>query len=336
MPDLGENKLVFYVIAGVVGLAAILLVIILPMSFSSLEYNEYGFRRQKSTGTVDTSKVYSGGKHFLGPDYEFKTFKAGAHFLDLYKTKVFTRDKLEVSITAHAQYFLRRDELPLLHAGYDIYYEDVMKSSAIDAIKGAIPVYNTTELKTKRPEIEKVIYKAVRERLGGKCCRPDCQAYKEACASGCIASDKCPDSEKGLHVDVKFFQLTDIDIPHDVMERFMENLLLVEKNLREQHVQNATIIRKDTAKKVADIQNQAKEIRESAESESRTIAIVAQAESTSIIEKARSTGLKQLYDSLKITTQEQKNSFDYLRTLRGLDNVHLTVDFQQRIAGSLK
>ena len=38
-------------------------------------------------------------------------------------------------ITAHVQYFLRKDELPLLHAAYDLFYEDVMRSSAVDALK---------------------------------------------------------------------------------------------------------------------------------------------------------------------------------------------------------
>lgn len=336
MPDVGDNRCLFVCIAGIVGLAALVLVIILPMSFVTLEYHEFGFRRQKSTGTVDTSEVYSGGKHFLGPDYEFKKFKADAHFLNLHNIRVFTRDKLEVSITAHAQYFLRKDELPLLHAQYDVYYEDVLKTSAVDAIKGSIPVYNTTELKTKRLEIESVIYKAVRERLGGTCCRPDCSSYKEACAAGCKPRSTCKDSDKGLNADVKFFQLTTIVIPNDVMERFMEKLLLIEKNEREKHIQNATVIRKETDGLVADIKNQAKEVRESAEATAQKIKVVSGADYTSEIEKARSTGLKKLYDGLGINTQEQKNSFDYLRTLRGLDNVHLTVDFQQRIAGSLK
>ncbi|KAL4222775.1 hypothetical protein ACF0H5_018815 [Mactra antiquata] len=332
---MSDNRVLFFIIAGFVALVALLLVVILPLSFSTLEYDQLGFKRQKTTGSVDTSKVYSGGKHFVGPDYEFKVFKATAHLLDLHNIRVFTRDKMEVSVTAHIHYFLRKDELPLLHSAYDIYYEDVMQSSAIDAIKGSIPVYNTTELRTKRAEIEKVMFDAVRERLGGKCCRPNCEQYKDACPPGCTPRDKCTDEDKGLHVDVKFFHLASIVIPNDIIERLMETLLLGEKNLREQHFQNASILRKDTAKMVADIQNQAKEIRESAESMSKTISIVAQAEYTSTIEKARSTGLKQLYDNLNIKTQEQKNSFDYLRTLRGLDNVHLTVDFQQRIAGSL-
>ena len=45
---------------------------------------------------MDTSKVYSQGKHFIGPDYEFKTFRADAHLVNLYRINAFTQDKLEV------------------------------------------------------------------------------------------------------------------------------------------------------------------------------------------------------------------------------------------------
>ena len=86
---------------------------------------------------------------------------------------------------------------------------------------------------------------------------------------------------------------------------------------------------------VKSIQNEAAEIQQEAQSQSAKIQTVSQAEYTSTIEKARSSGLSRLYASLGITEQQHKNSFDYLRTLRGLDNVHMTVDFQQRIAGNL-
>ena len=86
---------------------------------------------------------------------------------------------------------------------------------------------------------------------------------------------------------------------------------------------------------VRQIKNEAKEISEKAESQADLLFIVSQANYTNTVELARSRGLQLLYSSLGITSQEHKNSFDYLRTLRGLDNVHLTVDFQQRIAGKL-
>ena len=58
---------------------------------------QYGFLRQKSTGSVSMEKVYTTGKHFVGPDFEFKVFKADAHNVELEKIKAFTSDGLEVS-----------------------------------------------------------------------------------------------------------------------------------------------------------------------------------------------------------------------------------------------
>lgn len=47
---------------------------------------------------MDTSKVYGAGNHFIGPDYEFKKFRADSHNVVLDKISAFTRDKLEVCV----------------------------------------------------------------------------------------------------------------------------------------------------------------------------------------------------------------------------------------------
>ena len=61
-----------------------------------LLFFQYGFIRQKSTGRVDLTKVYAMGKHFIGPDYEFKVFSADSHNVRLNNVAAFTQDKLEV------------------------------------------------------------------------------------------------------------------------------------------------------------------------------------------------------------------------------------------------
>lgn len=63
-------------------------------------YFQFGFKRQKSTGEVNLDKVYRGGKSWFGPDYDFLVYRADAHFLDLVKIDIFTRDKLEVRYTS--------------------------------------------------------------------------------------------------------------------------------------------------------------------------------------------------------------------------------------------
>ena len=40
--------------------------------------------------------MYAMGKHFIGPDYEFKVFSADSHNVRLNNVAAFTQDKLEV------------------------------------------------------------------------------------------------------------------------------------------------------------------------------------------------------------------------------------------------
>ena len=53
--------------------------------------SQYGFKKSRSTGSVDTSVVYESGRHFVGPDKYFKTFQATAHIVSLRDIEIFTR-----------------------------------------------------------------------------------------------------------------------------------------------------------------------------------------------------------------------------------------------------
>ncbi len=101
----------------------------------TLNNYQYGFARRKTTGSVDTSKVYAGGRHIIGPDYEFKEFYASAQYVRFKLIPIFTKDNLEVSITVELQYFLIKEDLKLLHDSYDIYYENIIVNNAKDALK---------------------------------------------------------------------------------------------------------------------------------------------------------------------------------------------------------
>ena len=57
-----------------------------------------GFKRSKSTGSVDVNNVYLVGKHFIGPDREFKVFPADAQFEKFVSVTVFSADRLEVNL----------------------------------------------------------------------------------------------------------------------------------------------------------------------------------------------------------------------------------------------
>ncbi|XP_052079824.1 uncharacterized protein LOC127717989 isoform X1 [Mytilus californianus] len=320
------------IIIGVVAVGALMILILVPVSFSYLDYYEYGLKRQKSTGSVDKTEIYDSGRYFVGPDFEFKVFPSDLHYVELEDAKIFTSDKLEVDVTVNFQYVIRKDELISLHDTYDLEYEEIMKSSALDALKGAITVYTTRELINNRAVIEQTVWKSVRERLGGTCCNSYCGRSNPLCSTCKVV---CTDSDKGLNVEVKYFQLRRIRIPRDVEKQFIQALVLQEQNEEEKLKQDAVVVRKETSQKVLVIENEAKEISQNATAQATLIGSIAQANYTAILESARSDGLKQAFIDLNFNQQEHKNSFDYLRTIRGQDNTHLTVNFQQKIAGNL-
>ena len=83
------------------------------------------------------------------------------------------------------------------------------------------------------------------------------------------------------------------------------------------------------------IKNAAGEISQNATAQASLITSISQANYTAALEEARSEGLKNVFTSLGFGQQNHKNSFDYLRTIRGQDNTHITVNFDQKIAGNL-
>jgi hypothetical protein len=66
-----------------VGTFILFLIIVLPISFHNVEYDEMAFFKRRSTGTIDRSKVYKSGRHFIGPDGFFVKFPTSlqAHIL---------------------------------------------------------------------------------------------------------------------------------------------------------------------------------------------------------------------------------------------------------------
>ncbi len=72
-------------------------IILLQNNISISNALQYGFKLRRTTGNVYEDKVFYAGNHFVGPDYDFKRFKATAHFEVFDAVTVFTLDRLQVS-----------------------------------------------------------------------------------------------------------------------------------------------------------------------------------------------------------------------------------------------
>ena len=112
-------------------------VICISVSFSKLEYYEYGFSKRSTTGAVDRSKVYGpGGNFYLGPDYTFVTFPADQihveqNDLDAWSKKSAGDAGTSVMIDISFQYQLVAEELPLLFDKRNINFKPFVENLAL-------------------------------------------------------------------------------------------------------------------------------------------------------------------------------------------------------------
>merc|ERR1712159_532146 len=136
----------------------LLTVILLPLSFSKIEYFEAGLLAQKSTGTVDTEEIYRSGNHFIGPDFEFKTFPISLQNFDQ-RVSVWSKSGgndagatliLDISF----QYKIRVEDIGRLYEKVALSFEPLVVTYALDAIKNTAPRFRVDEYLTKRPVIE--------------------------------------------------------------------------------------------------------------------------------------------------------------------------------------
>ena len=59
--------------------------------------------------------------------------------------------------------------------------------------------------------------------ITGTCCRKDC-SETNTCTPGCVEHSKCSTAQKGLFVEVRYFQFLDFDIHTDVKSRYLRQV----------------------------------------------------------------------------------------------------------------
>ena len=79
------------------------------------------------------------------------------------------------------------------------------------------------------------------------------------------------------------------------------------------------------------VYNEIAEIQANATAQANLIRARADANATAIIEQSRSDGLNYLYDKLGISAEQYKLSFDYVSSLKDMNELHLSINFNQLI-----
>ncbi|KAL7537553.1 hypothetical protein ACHAXR_010241 [Thalassiosira sp. AJA248-18] len=290
------------------GITAVLLILILvPLSFSYVDYYDYGLVQRKSTGGVDTSKVYSNGRYNIGPDRRFIKYQADAHLESFEQLGVFSATTSNVSIGLAFQvdvdftFFLIKDEIGKVHQEIASNYRSVILSRAEEAIKNvAAKEVTFTEFFQQRRQVEALFRSAVEERW---------------------------DSPPGLHCKMDQFHLGRIRIPQSVATKQLESRVQNERNDREQFLQQAQIEREMTTVEVNQIDlKTVKELR-TAEAQASLVRTKAFAEAELIKAQAGINGTRMLLEAAGIESQDHKTAFTYITTLRDRNQLDMDVSY---------
>lgn len=270
-----------------------LIVLLIPLGHSKIEYYETGLKMQRSTSEVDRSVTYGTGNHFIGPDYTFRKFQTSLNYFEQ-SMEVWTRSGdddagTSVEITVSFQYKLQKENLGDLYSLVALNYEPLVKSKAIDAIKNTAPLFGVDSYLTQRQRVE---------------------ASLRSNVSLAVAD---------VYADVYDFQLNFVSLEDDYRLSRLTAAIQIESNYKEEYVQEAALVRAKTAVDTLRIENNASRVLATAQAAATLIENKATYEATALVERARNTGLKDLFTQINITTEEHKASLDYILTLTDKD-----------------
>lgn len=268
----------------------LLILILVPMTFSKLEYYEAGLKAQKSTGTVSLDNVYEPGNYAIGPDFTFKTFPISIQSFNQ-RIAVYTKSGGDaagttINLDISFQYRLQTVNLAKLYKKVALAFEPLVVTYALDAIKNTAPNYSVDQYLTIRPTIEAAFQTAVTAAL-----------------------------KVDIFVDVVDLQLRRITFGSDYEETKLTTAIQQESNHKEQYLAEKILVEEDTSLQVLKINNEALKVTNEANANALKIKETAEFNAKATIETARSSGLKYMLDKLGLVTDEHKASLDYITTL---------------------
>mmetsp|Transcript_67941 Transcript_67941/g.99395 ORF Transcript_67941/g.99395 Transcript_67941/m.99395 type:complete len:375 (-) Transcript_67941:312-1436(-) len=327
-------------------LGALLIVILLPLSFSNVEYHEAALYQQKSTNVIDKSKVYTSGRYFLGPDATFVKFPISEQTVQ-FTGAVFTKVERQtadnvgaggtsVDLDISFQYRLKPEEIGILFATHAISYREVIQGMATAAIRNLAANFTAVEWTQERKTIQDHLFEGVNAAIqtaNAECVLLQLRKVQfppyfiERMLAAAVQTHS-NQAEESLQVSQLIRSNTAFDVKQiendasvlantakaEAALRVVQSQkdVQAEKNAAEEFKQQATLTRYSTEKDVADIKNEATLVTSAAEAEAQKLISLAKNSASQKLDQARTHGLKSIYEQLNITSDKHKASVDYI------------------------
>ena len=296
-----RNSLICLLITGI-----LLTVILVPLSFSYVDYYDYGLVKDKTTGTVESGRVYTQGRYMLGVTKGFLIYQADAHHEKPDDLSVFSAGdnpetvglvfKIDIDFT----FFLKQNEIGDLHKDLASSYRSVIVSRATEAIKNEAIYISFNEYFQERKRVEQRFRDAVQKRW---------------------------ETPPSLHCTLDQFHMGAISIPDSVATKQLDSRVQNESNDKEEFLQRAQIEREQTAVEVNSIMLESDNVLRTATAEASLLTSRASSTAKRMIAEAHINGTKLLLTAAGISDEDQMSSLIYIRTLANRASLDMDVSY---------
>jgi len=293
------------------GIGVLLLVILLPLSFSYIEWDEFGLKKGTTTNEIFYGEVYDTGRYYWGVGYTSITFQNTIQNVDFTDNgdgdlSIFTTGGLQIFIGCTFQFIIPKDQVPFILQQFGYNYINEVKSVARSSLKNVAPQFSSQDYYDNRPTISQAFFDAISNDL-----------------------------MNNVHVQLVFFQLQDIELSSELQNQVLETLVQEQTNAQELYVQNSTVIRQETSTQEQQILSEITRMEGNITSQINVITQSAVATAFLQVQEANRNGQRDMFQALGLNSTELQLSFLYVtglassvgtKYLVGLDNAQVNLN----------
>jgi len=287
-------------ISGCSVIISIIIIVLVSESFSYVDWDEFALKQNTVSNTVYYDQVYGNGRYFWGLAYKpvlFSNIATTVVFTGDDALVIFSEGGLQLNISCSFQYKVIQEELPTLYRNYATTYPTQVVSIALSILKNIAPNFTVEDYFQIRDEIQIAMFSNLQAELHSE-----------------------------MNVNVTYFQLDYIELPPILISKLLTIAIQNQTNIKQQYVQEATVIRQQTVALAQIAIANATVINQTAIAEANFIQLQATANAFTIIQSAKKTGLRSIYQALNLNTSELQLAYLYTTQLAAAQNVQLLVD----------
>jgi len=288
------------ILGPLLGIGLLLLVIMLPLSYTYVEFDQIAFKKSTIDNKVDISESYASGRYFWGLS------TTAVSFPSVYQRVALRDDDLvifaslgsEFNIECDVYYKLEKDKLPFIFEQFGLNYHERFEEAIKASIKNTAPEFTVDDYIRNRHIVSETFLTKLHEDM--LLLNVDIQPYK--------------------------FVLLDIEFPPVLQQNFLDTAVQEQLNNKAIYQQEVDLIEKTTQQLLEEIAANKTQIVQNGTATADVLIRNARAEADKIRMESVGEGIATLFAALEITSSsDRKALFDLLTVLDSVSSPQLIV-----------